>query len=67
MTVRAPLLSGRRRIKVAADGEVCKLELPLRFEALEGRLALLVAEPLQASTGPDAGVSDTAAFWSAAQ
>jgi diacylglycerol kinase family enzyme len=44
MTVRAPLLSGRRRIKVAADGEVCKLELPLRFEALEGRLALLVAD-----------------------
>jgi diacylglycerol kinase family enzyme len=44
MTVRAPLLSGRRRVKVAADGEVCKLELPLRFEALEGRLALLVAD-----------------------
>jgi diacylglycerol kinase family enzyme len=47
MTVRAPLLSRRRRIKVAADGEVCKLELPLRFEALEGRLALLVADALE--------------------
>jgi hypothetical protein len=44
MTVRAPLLSGRRKIKVAADGEVCQMELPLRFEALEGRLALLVAD-----------------------
>jgi hypothetical protein len=50
MTVRAPLLSGRRRIKVAADGEVCKLELPLRFEALDGQLALLVAD-----AGEDAG------------
>jgi hypothetical protein len=49
MTVRAPLLSGRRRIKVAADGEVCKLELPLRFEALEGRLALLVADALESA------------------
>ncbi|ALK97467.1 diacylglycerol kinase [Massilia sp. WF1] len=44
MTVHAPLLSGRRRIKVAADGEVRKLELPLRFEALDGQLALLVAD-----------------------
>jgi len=51
MTVRAPLLSGRRRVKVAVDGEVCKLELPLRFEALDGRLALLVADPLEAPAG----------------
>jgi hypothetical protein len=47
MTVRAPLLSGRRRVKVAVDGEVCKLELPLRFEALDGQLALLVADELE--------------------
>ena len=47
MTVRAPLLSGRRRIKVAADGEVCKMDLPLRFEALDGQLALLVADALE--------------------
>jgi diacylglycerol kinase family enzyme len=67
MTVRAPLLSGRRKIKVAADGEVCKLELPLRFEALEGRLALLVADPLEQPSSLDTGDKDTAAFWSAAQ
>ena len=47
MTVRAPLLSRRRRVKVAVDGEICKLALPLRFEALEGRLALLVADALE--------------------
>lgn len=56
MTVRAPLLSGRRRIKVAVDGEVCMLELPLRFEALDGRLALLVAD-----TREGTGSVDTAA------
>jgi diacylglycerol kinase family enzyme len=54
MTVRAPLLSGRRRIKVAVDGEVCELELPLRFEALDGRLALLVADPLEETAGANA-------------
>jgi hypothetical protein len=44
MTVRAPLLSGLRRLKVATDGEVCRMALPLRFEALDGRLALLVPD-----------------------
>ena len=44
MTVRASLLSGRRRLKIATDGEVCRMALPLRFEAVEGRLALLVPE-----------------------
>jgi diacylglycerol kinase family enzyme len=44
MTVRAPLLSGRRRLKTATDGEVSRMALPLRFEALEGRLLLLVPE-----------------------
>jgi diacylglycerol kinase family enzyme len=42
MTVRAPLLSARRRLKTATDGEVSRMRLPLRFEALEGRLLLLV-------------------------
>jgi len=53
MTVRAPVLSGRRRLKVAADGEVTKMALPLRFQAVEGRLALLV--PDDAAALPDAG------------
>ena len=44
MTVRAPLLLGRRKLKVATDGEVCRMALPLRFEALDGRLALLAPE-----------------------
>jgi diacylglycerol kinase family enzyme len=44
MTVRASLLSGRRRLKIATDGEVCRMALPLRFEAVEGRLALLVQD-----------------------
>lgn len=70
MTVRAPVLSGRRKIKVAADGEVCKLELPLRFEALEGRLALLVADPVEQEAGDQADRKadhKSASFWSAAQ
>lgn len=44
MTVRAPMLSGRRRLKVATDGEVDKLELPLRFEVIDDRLMLMVPE-----------------------
>jgi diacylglycerol kinase family enzyme len=44
MTVRGPLLSGRRKLKVAMDGEVCRMALPLRFEALDGRLALLIPD-----------------------
>jgi diacylglycerol kinase family enzyme len=60
MTVRAPLLSGRRRIKVAADGEICQLELPLRFQALEGRLALLVAGAEQEPAGADAAAGSAA-------
>jgi diacylglycerol kinase family enzyme len=51
MTVRAPLFSGRRRIKVAADGEICRLELPLRFQALDGKLALLVADGEEEGAG----------------
>jgi hypothetical protein len=43
-TGRAPLLSGRRKLKVATDGEVCRMALPLRFEALDGRLAVPVPE-----------------------
>ena len=44
MTVHAPLLSRRRRMKVATDGEVDRLALPLRFQVIEDRLALLVPE-----------------------
>jgi diacylglycerol kinase family enzyme len=61
MTVHAPLLSGRRRIKVAMDGEVCKLELPLHFEALDGSLALLVAEEESAAGEDGVGAAARAA------
>jgi diacylglycerol kinase family enzyme len=46
MTVRAPLLSARRRLKVATDGEVCRMALPLRFQVLEHHLHLLVPDDL---------------------
>ena len=45
MTVRAPMLSRRRRLKIATDGEVDKLELPLRFQVLDDRLMLMVPDP----------------------
>jgi diacylglycerol kinase family enzyme len=47
-------LSGRRRLKVATDGEVCKMALPLRFQVLEGSLALLVPEDEQGQGDGDA-------------
>jgi diacylglycerol kinase family enzyme len=56
MTVRAAPLSPRRRLKVAADGEVTHLPLPLRFEAVEGRLALLVPDDAAAGAGAGAAV-----------
>lgn len=60
MTVRAPLLSGRRRLKVATDGEVCKMALPLRFQVLERSLFLLVPDAA-GEAAPAAGVLDDAA------
>jgi diacylglycerol kinase family enzyme len=50
MTVRTPLY-GRRRLKAAVDGEVLHLTAPLRFEALEGKLLLLVPGPGDAVSG----------------
>jgi diacylglycerol kinase family enzyme len=60
MTVRAPRLSRRRSMKVATDGEVDRLELPLRFQVLERQLALLVpdaAPPAPHSAGADAAAA----------
>jgi diacylglycerol kinase family enzyme len=42
MSVRTSRFSRKHRIKVATDGEICKLPVPLEFRVLEGRLALLV-------------------------
>lgn len=60
MTVRAPVLSGRRRMKVATDGEVCKMALPLRFQVLERSLFLLVPDAAD-EAAPDASVPEDAA------
>lgn len=43
MTVRTPAYYGRRRLKVAADGEVTKMATPFEFRVLEGRLKLLAS------------------------
>ena len=43
MTVRTPAYYGRRRLKVAADGEVSKMATPFEFRVLEGRLKLLAS------------------------
>ena len=42
LTVRTPALYGRKRMKVAADGEVEPMPMPLEFRVLEGRLYLMV-------------------------
>lgn len=47
MTVEQRGLSGRRRMKVAIDGEVTHLDAPLLFRVLEGQLLLL--KPVQAT------------------
>lgn len=43
MTVRRTL--GRHKMKVATDGEVCRLKPPLEFQVLEGKLLLLKPAP----------------------
>ena len=47
LVVRHARLSPRRTIKVATDGEVTRMTMPLEFRVLEGRLALL--KPLDAA------------------
>jgi diacylglycerol kinase family enzyme len=58
MTVRTPRLYGRKRMKVAADGEVTKMPMPLEFRALEGQLALLVPGRSRAAVRPVAGEAE---------
>lgn len=45
LVLRAPRWPGRRQVKLATDGEVHTLRLPLEFAVLEGRLQLLVPAP----------------------
>ncbi len=45
LTVRVPRLTGRRRMKVATDGEVTRMALPLVFRVAPEPLWLLKPEP----------------------
>ena len=61
MTVRPRKFYGKRRVKVATDGEVTQMDTPLEFRVLEGQLLLLkpaAADPARAA--PDAAVRKTA-------
>lgn len=55
MTVRTPSIYGRRRLKVAADGEVSRMATPFEFQVLEGRLQLLVSGKGRGSARPEQG------------
>lgn len=54
LLVRTPSVYGRKRMKVAADGEVAKMAMPLEFRVLEGRLLLMAQGPSrkEARTAP---------------
>lgn len=55
LLVRTPSVYGRKRMKVAVDGEVEKMAMPLEFRVLEGRLLLLAegASRRQPREAPD--------------
>lgn len=57
MTVRYRGWYRRRRIKVATDGEVRRLEMPLHFGVLEGSLLLLVPGGRAATSGTKAAAT----------
>ena len=60
LTVRTPAVYGRKRMKVAADGEVEHMAMPLEFRVLEGRLLLMVQGPSRKEARPDAGSAEAA-------
>ena len=57
LTVKHARLSPRRRLKVATDGEVTKMEMPLTFRVVEGRLMLLKPAARTASAAGLSGLS----------
>ena len=59
LVVRHARLSPRRTIKVATDGEVTRMTMPLEFRVLEGRLALL-KPPDAAHDSRDASAAQSA-------
>jgi diacylglycerol kinase family enzyme len=54
LTVRHARLSPRRRVKVATDGEVTHMNMPLEFRVVEGRLLLLKPAATPAAAAADA-------------
>ncbi|MCA1247876.1 diacylglycerol kinase family protein [Massilia sp. MS-15] len=52
LTVLTPAVYGRKRMKVAVDGEVSRMTMPLEFRVLEGRLHLLVQGPSRKEARP---------------
>lgn len=60
MTVRTPAVYGRKRMKVAADGEVAKMTMPLEFRVLEGHLLLMAQGPARKAARPVAGSEEAA-------
>ncbi|QOY93774.1 diacylglycerol kinase [Massilia sp. UMI-21] len=60
LTVRTPALYGRKRMKVATDGEVTRMAMPLEFRVLEGRLRLMLQGPSRKQTRPAPGETATA-------
>ncbi|VXC60758.1 diacylglycerol kinase family protein [Massilia sp. 9I] len=60
LTVRTPAVYGRKRMKVAADGEVEQMAMPLEFRVLEGRLLLMVQGPSRKEARPEPGEVEAA-------
>lgn len=60
LLVRTPAVYGRKRMKVAADGEVTKMAMPLEFRVLEGRLLLMVQGPSRKEARPVPGEAEAA-------
>lgn len=60
LLVRTPSIYGRKRMKVAADGEVSKMAMPLEFRVLEGRLLLMLQGPSRKEARPVPGEAEAA-------
>lgn len=55
LLVRTPAVYGRKRMKVAVDGEVTTMTMPLEFRVLEGRLLLMAQGPSRKEARPEPG------------
>lgn len=60
LLVRTPSVYGRKRMKVATDGEVENMTMPLEFRVLEGRLLLMAHGPSRKEARPAEGSEEAA-------